>query len=272
VGEQVVEESSTALNWTASNASKVSIEPLGAVDASGNRALQVVPRKTDPGPVDETVVYTLNASNPCGGAETRTATLRIVGSIEPEPTLAMRSVFFPTNRPVRLKSDAALLPSEKDTLKTIADEFKKYLAFKPDARLVLSGHADQRGPQAYNKPLSERRAELAKRFLIEQGIPEGDIQTEAYGKEKNLTADQVKQLVEQDSSLSAEGREKALHKLPNIVLAYNRRVDLTLNPGDQVSSRLYPFQTEDFAALVRRDVPETEGPVKLAAQKKRIAN
>ncbi|HEY6301718.1 MAG TPA: OmpA family protein [Terriglobales bacterium] len=272
VGEQVVEDSSTALNWTASNASKVWIDPLGAVDASGNRTLQLVPHKTDPGPVDETVTYTLNASNPCGGAETRTATLRIVGSIEPEPTLSMRSVFFPTDQPVRLKSDAALLPSEKDTLKTIADEFKKYLAFKPDARLVLSGHADQRGPEAYNKPLSERRAELAKRFLVGQGVPEGDIETQAYGKEKNLTADQVKQLLDQDSSLSAEGREKALRKLPNVVLAYNRRVDLTLTPGEQESARLYPFKTDDFAALVRRDVPETEGPVKLAAQKKRIAN
>jgi outer membrane protein OmpA-like peptidoglycan-associated protein len=272
VGEQVVESSSTALNWTASNASTVSIDPLGSVDPSGNRTLQVVPRKTDPGPIDETVNYTLSASNPCGGSETRTATLHIVGSIEPEPTLAMRSVFFPTDRPRMLKSEDALLPSEKDTLKSIADEYKKYVVYKPNARLVLSGHADRRGPEAYNQPLSARRADLAKRYLVEQGVPEANIDTQAYGMEKNLTSDQVKQLLDQDSGLSAEDREKVLQKLANIVLAYNRRVDLTLNPGDQESARLYPFKTEDFSALVDRNGPETEGKVQLASEKTRLKN
>jgi outer membrane protein OmpA-like peptidoglycan-associated protein len=272
VGDQVVENSSTALNWTASNASKVSIDPLGSVDPSGNRTLQVVPRKTDPGPIDETVNYTLSASNPCGGSETRTATLHIVGSIEPEPTLAMRSVFFPTDRPRTLKSEDALLQSEKDTLKSIADEYKKYVVYKPNARLVLSGHADRRGPEAYNQPLSARRAELAKRYLVEQGVPEANIDTQAYGMEKNLSSDQVKQLLEQDSALSADDREKVLQKLTNIVLAYNRRVDLTLNPGDQESTRVYPFKTEDFAALVDRNGPETEGKVQLASEKTRLKN
>lgn len=272
VGDQVVEHNSTTLNWTAANASTSSIDPLGPVDPSGNRTLQVVPRKTDPGSVDEIVTYTLKASNGCGGSETRTATLHIVGSIEPEPTLSMRSVYFPTDQPRTRKSEAALLPSETDTLKTIADAFKKYLAFRPDAHLVLSGHADRRGPEAYNKPLSERRAALTKRFLAQQGIPEADIETQAYGMEKNLTADQVKQLLQQDSDVSTQDRNKALQKLASIVLAYNRRVDLTLTPGDQESARLYPFNAEDFSTLVSRNAPEGEGPIKLAAQRKRIGN
>jgi outer membrane protein OmpA-like peptidoglycan-associated protein len=272
VGEHVIENSSSSLNWTASNASTVSIDPLGSVGASGNRTLQVVPRKTDPGPIDEMVSYTLTASNGCGGSQTKTATLHIVGLIEPEPTLSMRSVYFPTDRPRTLKSEAALLPSEKETLTKIANEFRKYLAYKPDARLVLSGHADRRGPEAYNKPLSERRAELAKRFLVEQGVSESNIETQAYGKENNLTADQVKQLVEQDSSLSAEDQQEALQKLTSIVLAYNRRVDLTVTPGDQESAHLYPFKTDDFAALVDRNGPGTEGKVQLAAQKTRLEN
>ncbi len=273
VGDKVVEESGTALNWTATNASKVSIDPLGSVDPNGSRTLQVAPRKTEPGPVDETVVYTLTASNGCGGAETRTATLHIVGSIEnPEVKLSMRSVYFSTDRPRTLKSEAALLPSEKDTLTTIADAFKQYLAVKPDARLVLSGHADRRGTEAYNKPLSERRAELAKRFLIQQGIPEANIETQAYGKENNLTADQVKQLLDQDPSLSAEDRLKALQKLPTIVLAYNRRVDLTLSPAGQESARLYPFKTADFARLVDRNGPTKGNGVELAAERKKIKN
>lgn len=273
VGDKIVEQSSAALNWTATNASTVSIDALGTVDANGSRTLQVAPRKTEPGPVDETVVYTLTAANACGGSETKTATLHIVGSIEqPEVKLSMRSVYFPTDRPRTVKSEAALLPSEKDTLKTIADAFKQYLSLKPDARLVLSGHADRRGTEAYNKPLSERRAELAKRFLIEQGIPEADLETQAFGKEQNLTTDQVKQLVDQDPDLSAEGRQKALQKLPTIVLAYNRRVDLTLSPAGQESARLYPFKTEDFARLIDRSGPKKEGSVELAAKKESIHN
>ena len=273
VGEKIVEQSSAALNWTATNASTVSIDALGTVDSNGSRTLPVVPRKTDPGSVDETVVYTLTAANGCGGSETKTATLHIVGSIEqPEVKLSMRSVYFPTDRPRALKSEAALLTSEKDTLKTIADAFKQYLSVKPDARLVLSGHADRRGPEAYNKPLSERRAEIAKRFLLEQGIPEANLETQAFGKEQNLTTDQVKQLLDHDADLSSEDRQKALQKLPTIVLAYNRRVDLTLSPAGQESARLYPFKTEDFARLVDRNGPKKEGGVELAAKKQRIHN
>jgi outer membrane protein OmpA-like peptidoglycan-associated protein len=203
VGDKVLVEDSTALDRTAENAATVSIDPLGTVSSSGSRDLQVVPKKNDLGQIDETVTYTLNASNGCGGTETKTATLHIVGSIEQPEIKLTRSVYFQTDRPRSIKSDAALLVSEKETLKSIADAFHEYLTYQPDARLVLSGHADKRGPQNYNKPLSERRAALAKKFLVDQVIPEADIETQAFGKEQNLTADQVKQEVEQDSSLSA---------------------------------------------------------------------
>ena len=59
VGNKVVKEGSTALNWTASNASTVSINPFGTVNSNGRRTLPIAPKKTDPGPVDETVSYTL---------------------------------------------------------------------------------------------------------------------------------------------------------------------------------------------------------------------
>jgi hypothetical protein len=87
------------------------------------------------------------------------AALHIVGTIEPG-ALIMRSVYFATDRPRTLKAKAGLLPSEQDELKTIAEEFKKYLAFKSDARLILAGHADRRGPESYNMRLSERRTDI----------------------------------------------------------------------------------------------------------------
>ncbi len=271
VGDKVVVDDSTALNWTAANASTVSIDPLGTVSPTGSRNLQITPKKTDPGAVDETVTYTLTASNGCGGADTKTATLHIVGSIEqPETKLSMRSVYFPTDRPRSIKSEAALLDSEKATLKSIADAFKQYLAVKPDAHLVLSGHADKRGPQAYNQPLSERRATLTKRFLVEQGIPEANLEAQAYGKEQNLSVDQVKQLVEQDAGLSDEERQKTLQKIQTIVLAYNRRVDLTLSPPGQESTREYPFKSQDFARLVDRNGPTKPSGVEMASEKEKM--
>jgi outer membrane protein OmpA-like peptidoglycan-associated protein len=271
VGEKVVVNDGSALNWTASNASTVSIDSLGTVSPTGSHTLQITPKKTDPGAVDETVTYTLNASNGCGGTATKTATLHIVGSIvQPEIKLA-RSVFFPTDRPRSLKTEDALLDSEKDTLKSIATAFIQYVADEPDAHLVLSGHADKRGPQTYNQPLSERRAALAKKFLVEQGVPEDKIDTQAFGKEQNLDADQVKQQVEQDASLSPEDRQKALAKIQTIVLAYNRRVDITSKPTGQESAREYPFKAEDFARLVDRNGPMKTGGVELAAKKEKIS-
>jgi len=271
VGDKVVEDSTAALNWTATNASNVAIDPLGAVDASGSRTLTVAPQKSDFGPVDETVNYTLKATNECGGAETQTVALHIVGSIEPG-ALAMRSVYFQTDRPGSLKSEAALLPSEKQALQTIAEEFKKYLSFKSDAQLLLTGYADRRGPKAYNQRLSERRAELAKRFLIEQGVPEANIETQAFGNQKSLTANEVKQLLDQDAGLSAETRQKVVRKIGNIVLAYNRRVDFTLSATGQESAREYPFNTDDFARLVDRNGPRKAHPVETAAEKASVGN
>jgi len=271
VGDKVEVNDNTALNWTSANASSVSIEPLGTVSPTGNRELQIAPKKTDPGTVDETVTYTLNASNGCGGTDTKTATLHIVGSIEQPEIKLSRSVYFPTDRPRSLKSEGALLDSEKETLKSVATAFIQYVAVQPDARLILSGHADKRGPEAYNQPLSERRAALAKQFLVEQGVAEANIETQAFGKEQNLSADQVKQQVEQDASLSEEDRQKALQKIQTIVYAYNRRVDITSKPTGQESAREYPFKAQDFASLVDRNGPTKASGVELAAEKEKIS-
>jgi len=273
VGDQVVEQGGTALNWTAANADAASIDPLGSVSPSGNRTIQGTPRKTDAGPVDETVTYTLTATNTCGGTETKTATLHIVGSIEQPPSsLALNSIYYPTDMPTPGNPQAGLLPSQQATLQSIADVFKKYLASKPDAHLILAGHADERGPQGYNQALSERRVDLAKSFLVEQGIPADNIETKAHGEDENLTAEQVMQQMEQNPNLSPEDRQKALEKKRTIVLANNRRVDITLSTTGQESVRQYPFQSQDFPTLVKRSAPGTEGEVKPAAERKKIEN
>jgi outer membrane protein OmpA-like peptidoglycan-associated protein len=156
-------------------------------------------------------------------------------------------------------------------LTSVADAFKKYLESKPDAHLTLVGHADERGPNGYNKDLSDRRAEVAKNFLVNQGVPADHLDTQGVGEDQNLTADQVKQMVEQNPELNDEERQKVLEKLQTLVLANNRRVDITLSTTGQESAHQYPFKAQDFATLVDRN-GTTKEVVQQAAEKEKIEN
>jgi outer membrane protein OmpA-like peptidoglycan-associated protein len=273
VGDQVVQQDHTALTWSASNASAVSIDPLGTVDASGNKSIDATPRKTDPGPVDETVTYTLTATNVCGGTETKTASLHLVGVIEqPDTGLALNSIYYPTDQPKHRDLQAGLVASQQATLTSVAEAFKEYLTKHPDARLSLAGYTDERGPDNYNQDLSERRAEAAKDFLSAQGVPADHIDTQGYGKQQNLGSDQVRQLVEQNAGLSEEERQTVLLKMQTLVLANNRRVDIVLSTTGQTSARNYPFKAEDYSALIDRNGPSREGSMEQVAERQKIKN
>ena len=110
------------------------------------------------------------------------------------------------------------MASQEEILTTLAADFNKYREFKPDAHLILSGHTDVRGSVEYNQALSERRVASTKQFLVAQGVPDASIETRGLGKEQELTAAQVKEMLEQNPDLSATERQKALHELPVIIL------------------------------------------------------
>jgi outer membrane protein OmpA-like peptidoglycan-associated protein len=272
VADHAVQESHTALNWTSTNASTVSIDQLGTVGVMGSQTVPIKPLRTSPGPVDETVTYTLSATNECGGTATQTATLHIVGSIEAPPELAMRSVYFQTDVPAVGDTQNGLLASEQETLKSIAEAFKKYVAVSPGARLTLSGHADKRGPSQYNHSLSERRVQLVKKFLSDQGISAEAIETQALGSDQNLSVNDVEQILQQDPNLSDDGRQVELRRLDTMVLANNRRVDVTLSPLGQESLREYPYRSDDFLKLIDRNPPTSRPGMEFASQKEKIPN
>jgi outer membrane protein OmpA-like peptidoglycan-associated protein len=140
--------------------------------------------------------------------------------------------------------------SQEGTLTTLATDFKRYLELRPDAHLTLTGHADVRGSVEYNQALSERRVARTKLFLVEQGVPETKIETLGLGKEEDLTAAQVEDAVKQNPELNDTEREKLLHELPVIVLAKNRRVDITLSTTGQQSVQWYPFNAADALILL----------------------
>jgi outer membrane protein OmpA-like peptidoglycan-associated protein len=173
-----------------------------------------------------------------------------------EKRLALHSVYFATAKPTVEKPDAGLLASQETTLTALASDFQTYLQSKPDARLTLEGHADPRGSAEYNQALSQRRVERVKGFLVALGIPAANIQTEAFGEQENLTDKQVRDAVEKNPELSPVDRQKVLKNMRMIILASNRRVDITLsNVGEtsQQSVREYPFNAADSLTLLKEE-------------------
>jgi len=188
-----------------------------------------------------------------------------------EKRLALHSVYFATAKPSVEKPDAGLLPSQQKTLSSLADDFKTLLQNKPDASLTLEGHADPRGSEEYNQALSERRVDRARRYLIEQGVPEASIQTKAFGKQKNMTAAQVKDAVDNNPELSPADKQRVLSNMRLILLASNRRVDITLNNAgaqSQESIRQYPFNAADSLTLIQEQEPN-KAPKAMAHRKPR---
>jgi hypothetical protein len=187
-----------------------------------------------------------------------------------EARLALHSIYFPTALPPASDPNKGLVESQQKTLVELATDFKKYLEAKPDAHLVLEGHADIRGSVEYNQKLSERRVARVKSFLVEQGVPESDIETKAFGKERNLTLEEVKQSIQGRTDLTMEEVKRALARILTIKLASNRRVDVTLNTGagqTETSVRQFPFNAADALTLIGGREGEMKKPVKPAPKK-----
>jgi len=131
--------------------------------------------------------------------------------------LSLHSIYFPTAQPSPANPKAGLVRSQQETLTTLAADFKKYLEAKPDAHLILEGHADPRGAADYNQKLSERRVERTKSFLVEQGVPEGNIDTKAYGAQQQLTPDQVKQSLDQTTDITPGEKARITRNMRTII-------------------------------------------------------
>jgi len=174
-----------------------------------------------------------------------------------EAKLALHSIYFPTALPTAAKPTGGLLPSQAVTLDALASDFKQYLTYRPDARLILEGHADIRGPKEYNIKLSERRVERTKSYLVEKGVPADKLEVKAFGFEKNMTDEDVKTQIAADPDLSAAEKQKILKNLLTVRLASNRRVDLTLSSTGEQSVRRFPFSAKDALTLLSRSGGET---------------
>lgn len=84
-------------------------------------------------------------------------------------------------------------------------KFKEWLGKHPEAVLNITGHADSKGPDAYNLSLGIKRAENTRKYFAGKGIPSEKMNTNSKGEKEPVSDNAVE-----------EGRAK------------NRRAEITL--------------------------------------------
>jgi peptidoglycan-associated lipoprotein len=95
--------------------------------------------------------------------------------------LAAREKFM--KQDINYAFDSAVLDA---TAQAILKDKAVWMKANADAATTIEGHCDERGTVAYNIALGERRAEAAKAFLVNAGVPASKMTTISYGKEKPL--------------------------------------------------------------------------------------
>jgi outer membrane protein OmpA-like peptidoglycan-associated protein len=118
---------------------------------------------------------------------------------------------------VRLTSDilfdtdsSALRSASRSTLNELATNFAQY----PDNVIIVEGHTDSTGSDAYNQRLSEARAASVADYLIDRGVRAGAITVYGYGE-----------LRPKATNDTAEGRQ------------LNRRVEINIRAPQENASR-----------------------------------
>jgi hypothetical protein len=260
VGDKVVQQDSTTLNWSASNATSATVAPFGSESISGSRTVTANPNQNTTGPINEDQTYTLTTSNACGGTTVKSATLHVVGSIDPPPPVTLASMFYPTAYPTKKHPNDGLVASEKKQLTDIAAHFKDYVPYDHQGTLLIVAHADVRGSKSYNHALSARRAMLVKEFLVSRGVPEDKIQIRAEGKDDQLDQQKVAALQSQNPEKPAKWETR---DMKTTWLAYNRRADIILEPRAIQSAENYPNNVADVRVLWQRPMPSLK-KVKMA--------
>jgi len=97
--------------------------------------------------------------------------------------------------------------------KTLLDQVVAELTRHPDIKVAINGHTDDKGSDAYNLKLSQRRADAVKAYLVEQGILAERMSAQGFGEAMPIA----------DNS-TEEGRER------------NRRVELSITEGGAAAS------------------------------------
>src|SRR6185369_11430100 len=82
-----------------------------------------------------------------------------------------------------IRSDASV--ALRDDVNVIRDILANY----PNQKLIIEGHADERGSEEYNRALGDRRAQAVQDFLASMGIPNNQLTLISYGKDRPVCTD-----------------------------------------------------------------------------------
>ncbi len=105
---------------------------------------------------------------------------------------------------------ATVRPEAQTNLRNLADNLDKY----PDSDLLIVGHTDSVGSDAYNQTLSQRRAAAVAGFLTARGVAGTRLQAEGKGESEPLV-----------SNADEAGRQQ------------NRRVEVAIYANEQMRQR-----------------------------------
>ncbi|UCH98798.1 MAG: peptidoglycan-associated lipoprotein Pal [Candidatus Aminicenantes bacterium] len=74
----------------------------------------------------------------------------------------------------------------RNDMKPVLEKNAQWLLKFPSVVVTIDGHCDERGTEEYNMALGEKRAESAKKYLANLGVPGARLKTVSYGKTKPL--------------------------------------------------------------------------------------
>ena len=72
----------------------------------------------------------------------------------------------------------------KDEYRPMLEAHAGYLKSKRDSRVILQGHADERGSREYNLALGQKRAEAVRKVLAVIGVNDSQMEAVSLGEEK----------------------------------------------------------------------------------------
>ena len=105
--------------------------------------------------------------------------------VEGSTEFAMQALNDPTSllskRVLYFEFDSSKVTEEN---REIVTAHANFLAGSPGLKIILEGHADERGTREYNIGLGERRALAIRQLLLFMGAQGNQIQTVSFGEEK----------------------------------------------------------------------------------------
>jgi len=84
-------------------------------------------------------------------------------------------ILFPFN-------STEILPAGKENLQQLAKSLENY----PNSDVLIVGHTDSVGTDAYNQDLSQRRSQAASAYLQTLGVPASRLQTQGRGESEPI--------------------------------------------------------------------------------------